>query len=42
MLNAYWQILRGEKLLVDDSEWRLAALRLSGGCVRRSDRPEIC
>ncbi len=30
MLNAYGQILGGKKLLVDDSEWRLAALRLCG------------
>ncbi|MBX7133905.1 MAG: AAA-like domain-containing protein [Fimbriimonadaceae bacterium] len=30
MLNAYRQILAGKRLIVDDSEWRLAALRLSG------------
>lgn len=30
MLSAYLQVLRGRRLLVDDSEWRLATLRLCG------------
>jgi len=30
MLSAYLQVLRGRRLLVNDSEWRLATLRLCG------------
>lgn len=30
MLTAYRQILKGKRLLIDDSEWRYAALRLCG------------
>jgi|GEM_PF-4600884 len=36
LLHAYEQVLRGNRLLADDSEWHLAALRLCGA-VKQED-----